>query len=62
MARVIISQAARDDLQRIYLFLASQSTQRADRVTYGIVSAAERLADFPESGRSIPESGPLSLR
>ena len=50
MARVIISQAARNDLQRIYLYLASQSTQRADRVTDDIVSAAERLADFPNRG------------
>lgn len=31
-------------------------------MTGDLASAAERLADFPESGRLIPESGPLRLR
>ena len=57
-----ITPEARRDLQRIYLYLAGQSVERAARVTDDIASAAERLADFPESGRLIPESGPLRLR
>ena len=62
MARVTITLEARRDLQRIYLYLASQLEERADRITEDIASAAERLADFPESGRLIPESSSLRLR
>ena len=62
MAQVTITPEAWRDLQTIYLYLAGQSTERADTVTDEIASAAERLGDFPESGRVIPESGPLRLR
>ena len=62
MARVTITPEARRNLQRIHLYLASQSEERANRITDDIALAAERLADFPESGRLIPESGSLRLR
>ena len=62
MARVTITQEAKRDLQRIHLYLTSQSVERADRITEDIVSVAERLADFPESGRLIPESVTLRQR
>ena len=62
MARVTITPEAWRDLQSIYLYLAGQSMERAARVTDEIAAAAERLADFPESGRVIPESGSLRLR
>ena len=62
MAEVIYSREARNDLQRIYTYLASQYQDRADRITDDIVTAAERLANFPESGRLVPERGPLELR
>ena len=62
MARVTITPEAWRNLQSIYLYLAGQSMERAAGVTHEIAAAAERLADFPESGRVIPESGPLSLR
>ena len=62
MARVTITPEAWRDPQSIYLYLAGQSTERAARVTDEIAAAAERLGDFPESGRVIPESGPLRLR
>lgn len=62
MARVIITPEARNDLHGIYVYLAQESEARAVRVTDDIASAAERLADFPESGRLILESGSLNLR
>ena len=62
MARVTVTSEARRDLQRIYLYLAGQSVERASGVTDDIASAVERLADFPESGRLILESGSLRLR
>lgn len=62
MARVTITLEAWRDLQRIYLYWEGQSAERAARVTDDIASAAERLGDFPESGRLIPKSGPLRLR
>ena len=62
MAELVVSREAENDLQGIYLYLASQFPERANRITDDILTAVERLADFPESGRLVPERGPLDLR
>lgn len=54
--------AARNDLQGIYVRIAQESEARADRVTDDLTSAAERLADFPLSGRIVPEFNHPEIR
>lgn len=42
----------------IFCWIAHDDPVAADRVIDRIVAAAQRLADFPESGRTRPEIAP----
>ena len=53
---------ARDDLQIIYDFIARDSPRAADSLIDRILDSAERLAEFPSSGRLIPEFPTLGYR
>jgi addiction module RelE/StbE family toxin len=44
-----------DDLAQIREFISRDSERYADLVVARIVAAVERLEDFPESGRIVPE-------
>jgi toxin ParE1/3/4 len=55
VAQVIWTGPARRDLREIHTFIARDSKRSADALVRGIRSAVQRLADFPESGRVIPE-------
>lgn len=55
MAQVVWSPQAADDLEAIYLFIARDSRRIAGFVVERIVTATERLEQFPMSGRVVPE-------
>jgi plasmid stabilization system protein ParE len=51
-----------DDLEAIHAFIARDSSRYADLVSRRIVAATERLIQFPEIGRIVPEVGEPRLR
>lgn len=55
MVRVIWSPQAVSDLERIFDYIADESIDSAAGVIEAIFAAVERVRDFPESGRVIPE-------
>ncbi len=46
---------ARADLQAIYDYIAEDSSQNAARMIERLLDRAERMVDFPQSGRMVPE-------
>ena len=56
------SPAARDDLHNIVVFIARNNPERAMSFGYQLISETDRLQDFPESGRIVPEYGNPRLR
>lgn len=58
MRPVRIRRAADADMDEIFAWIARDDPAAADRTIDRIVAAAQRLADFPESGRIRPEIGP----
>lgn len=48
--RFVVSPQALDDLDEIWVFLASDSVEAADRVETAIREAIRKLAEFPELG------------
>jgi plasmid stabilization system protein ParE len=48
--RFVVSPQALDDLDEMWVFLASDSVEAADRVETAIRGAIRRLAEFPELG------------
>ena len=53
--KLIWSPAARDDLHDIVTFIAHDNPNRAMSFGYELISETDRLQDFPESGRVVPE-------
>lgn len=53
MRRVVWTQSARADIERITDYLKSVSPKGATRISVQLVAAANSLADFPERGRAI---------
>ncbi|HMH44223.1 MAG TPA: type II toxin-antitoxin system RelE/ParE family toxin [Pyrinomonadaceae bacterium] len=49
------SPAARDDLHNIVVFIARDNSERAMSFGYQLISEIDRLRNFPESGRIVPE-------
>lgn len=62
MSRVTWSPAALRDLESIRAYIQLDSTTYAELVVRRIVAAVERLAQFPESGRIVPELQMLNVR
>jgi plasmid stabilization system protein ParE len=50
------SEPALDDLSSIKAYIAKDSPPYARRFIERIFDAAEKLADFPELGRKVPEA------
>jgi plasmid stabilization system protein ParE len=59
---LIWSPAARDDLHDIVVFIARDNPNRAMSFGYELVSETDRLREFPELGRIVPEYRNVSLR
>ena len=53
--KLIWSTAARDDLHDIVVFIARDDSDRAMSFGYKLISEIDRLQEFPESGRIVPE-------
>lgn len=60
--KLIWSPLARLDIKDIAAFIAEESPSAADRFVRSLFQTAERLADFPESGRIVPEFGDPNIR
>lgn len=60
--RLVWSPTAKFDLKDIAAFIAEDSTSAAERFVRSLFDAVERLADFPESGRIVPEFNDPVLR
>lgn len=53
--RLVWSKGASDDLAQIYQFIARDSPRYAEVVVRALLDAPARLAEFPRSGRIVPE-------
>jgi toxin ParE1/3/4 len=62
MAQVRWTPQAADDLDAIAEFITEDSPYFADLFVMDVLQAAERLADFPELGRVVPEIGDRIIR
>ncbi len=61
--KITFAISAVEDLEAIRTWYADkQIPEVGERLLREILSATERLADFPESGRIVPEFGMVSLR
>ena len=60
---VTCSVSAVEDLKRIRAWYADQGAAEAGgRLLADVLAQVERLADFPESGRVVPEFGRARIR
>ena len=55
MRAVQWTEQARSDLAAIRAFISQDSPHYASVVVAQLIAATDRLADFPESGRAVPE-------
>ena len=62
MTRLLWSPRALSDLERIREYISRDSPVYAEFVVRRLVRAPERLVDFPEIGRVVPEVGSPQLR
>ena len=62
MKRLIWSPRSIRDLQSIHEHIAQDVPLYADLVVQRLVRAPDRLQQFPESGRIVPERGQPELR
>ncbi len=60
--RITWSPLAIERLSAIVAWIAADRPVAADRLANGLFSAVERLAQFPESGREVPEFQRPGLR
>ena len=60
--KLIWSPTAKFDLKDIAAFIAEDNASAAGRFVRSLFQAVERLADFPESGRIVPEFGDPAIR
>lgn len=62
MTEIIWSPRALADLEEIRAFIAIDSRDWADLTVRRIVTSIERLQQFPESGRMVPERQSPDIR
>ncbi len=62
MAQVRWTEQAADDLAAITEFIAADSPQYARLFALDVITAVERLARFPRSGRIVPERANPAIR
>lgn len=60
--RLIWSQTAKYDLQDLTSFIAENSPSAANQFVKSLFQTIEQLADFPQSGRVVPEFNDPVLR
>jgi len=62
MGRVIWSPSALEDVDSIAEYIARDSADQAALLAARLIEATDRLAEFPDSGRIIPEISHPSCR
>ena len=60
--QVIWTDPALERVAEIAVYIARDDPDAADRWTLGLFDAVERLVDFPESGRMVPELATRDVR
>ncbi|MEW6459095.1 MAG: type II toxin-antitoxin system RelE/ParE family toxin [Bacillota bacterium] len=60
--KLIWSPTAKYDLEDIAAFIAEDNPSAAERFVRSLFQVVERLADFPESGRIVPEFNDPAIR
>ena len=60
--KLIWTPGAVRDLEQIHAYIAADAPRYADVVAARIVDAFERLVEFPQSGRVVPELGRADVR
>ncbi len=60
--KLIWSPSALFDLKDIAASIAEDSPSAAERFVNNLLGAVERLADYPESGRMVPEFDDPTIR
>lgn len=59
MARFVLTNEARNDLEEIWQYIAAESEVNADKVVAEIIKRFSKLAKFPKIGRERKELGIL---
>lgn len=60
--KVIWSPASRDDLHDLVRTIAADSPERAESFAYQLMQQADKLQEFPEIGRQVPEQRSPNIR
>jgi plasmid stabilization system protein ParE len=60
--RVTIAPSAQMDLANIVRYISQHNPDAAARLGFELITRAERLADFPEIDRIVPEFRQTNLR
>jgi plasmid stabilization system protein ParE len=60
--QVVLSPCARADLRGIVRYISADAPETAIRFGQFLVSRTKMLADFPEMGRVVPETGEQRIR
>jgi len=60
--KLIWSPASRDDLRDIVSFISRDSRQRAETFGYRLIAETDKLQNFSEIGRVVPEYGVPTIR
>lgn len=61
-AELVWTAGAVRDLEAAHAFIADDSPRYADLVAARLVAALDRVREFPESGRVVPEIGRPDVR
>jgi toxin ParE1/3/4 len=62
VVQVVWTEPALADLQEIHDYIAEDSPRNAEAMVLQLQAAVLRLADFPLSGRAVPELVPSEYR
>jgi toxin ParE1/3/4 len=62
MARIVWTKKAIRDVHNIFLYISEDAPYRASLFIEELIESAQRLENFPLSGRIIPEKNDPTLR
>jgi toxin ParE1/3/4 len=62
MVKIVWTVLALEDLRSIYDYISRDSKVYAERVVDKIILRADQLANFPNSGRVVPEFEDVTIR
>jgi len=60
--KVIWSPASRDDLHDLVRTIAADNPKRAETFAYQLMQQTDKLQEFPEIGRQVPEQHSPDIR